>query len=404
MPIIDSRRQPATPPERSSRENRTLRVGYVSIKPAGDILDYSGTTSAIRRALLAAPHVHLVDIDDLATPYYGLWRAKQAVYWFAAGRRYWINRQPFVLYHYAKQVARRLESVGPLDVLLSASSLPLACYSGKIPAVFWSDATFAGYLSLYPDAQLMCGETIRTGNRFEQEALTSCSLAIYSSRWAADTALHAYEVGDDKVAVVPYGANVDIVPAAQDVEDRSSAKPSRPLRLLFVGGDWVRKGGELAVAAAQSIAKRGRNVQLDIVGSTPPAAVPAFVRMHGFLRKDIARDRQTLHRLFERSDVLLLPTRADCVPVVIAEACAYGVPSVATDVGGVASVIRSGATGILLPPSASAADWADAIESLVTDPLCFRSMARRARALYESDLNWTTAVDRVLTLIRRRVA
>ena len=401
---IDSRRQQTTPPEQSSRGNRTLRVGYVSIKPAGDILDYSGTTSAIRRALLATPNVELVDIDDLATRYFTVWRAKQAAYWFAAGRRYWINRQPFVLRDYATQVSRRLASVGPLDVLLSSSSLPLACYSGKIPVVFWSDATFAGYVSLYPDARLMCRETIRTGNRLEQEALSSCSLAIYSSRWAADTAIRAYEVSDDKVAVVPYGANIEMAPAAQDVEDRFSARPARPVRLLFVGGDWLRKGGDVAVGAAESLANRGHQVQLDIVGSTPPSAVPAFVRMHGFLRKYSVQDRQTLHRLFEQSDVLLLPTRADCVPVVIAEACAYGVPCVATDVGGVASVIRPGETGILLPLSASAAEWADAVESLVIDPLRYRSMARRSRALFESDLNWATAVDRVLTLIRDRVA
>lgn len=401
---VDSRQANGHHPESRRHEMRTLRVGYVSIKPAGDILDYSGTTAAIRHALLAAPNVEVVDIDDLATPWFGVWRAKQAAYWFMAGQRYWINRQPFVLRDYAKQVTRRLRAIGPIDVLLSTSSLPLACYSGEVPTVFWSDATFAGYADLYPEARLMCQETIRTGNYLEQLALSNCSLAVYSSRWAADSATGAYDVGHDRLAVVPYGANIDAAPAFLDVDSRCSAKPGRPLRLLFVGGDWHRKGGELAVGAARSLSDRGCPVRLDIVGGTPPGPVPEFVQAHGFLRKDLVHEQQTLQRLFEDCDVLLLPTRADCVPVVIAEACAYGLPTVATDVGGVSSVIRSGETGILLPLTASASEWADALSSLANDPHRYRSMARRSRALFESDLNWTTAVDRVLTLIRDRVA
>ncbi len=389
--------------ENRSHETPGLRVGYVSIKQAGDILDYSGTTSAIRNALLAAPNVEVVDIDDLATPWFGLWRAKQAAYWFIAGRRYWINRQPVVLQDYAKQVASRLTKIRPIDVLLSASSLPLACYSGEVPTVFWSDATFAGYVNLYPEARLMCQETLRTGNYLEQLALSNCSLAVYSSRWAADTATGAYDVCHRQVAVVPYGANIDSIPPSLDIESRVSTKPSRPLRLLFMGGDWHRKGGDLAIGAARVLLDRGHRVKLDIVGSTPLGPVPEFVQAHGFLRKDLAHDRQTLHQLFQDCDILLLPTRADCVPVAIAEACAYGLPTVATDVGGVASVVRSGETGLLVPLTALASEWADALASLASDPHRYRSMARRARALFESDLNWITAVDRVLTLIRDRV-
>lgn len=381
-----------------------MRIGYVSIKPAGDVLDYSGTTSAIRRALLAAPNVELIDIDDLSTPYNAMWRAKQAAYWFIAGQRYWINRQPYVVQGYATQVAKRAASRGTLDVLLSASSLPLACYSGDIPTVFWSDATFAGYVGLYPDARRMCRETIFAGNHLEQQALSNCSLAIYSSQWAADSAMEAYDVGSGKIAFVPYGANVDAVPTSLDVEGHVREKPGRPLRLLFVGGDWHRKGGDLAIGAAQTLVDRGQQVRLDIVGSMPPNAVPGFVHTHGFLRKDRAQDKETLHRLFHECDILLLPTRADCVPVVIAEACAYGLPTVATDVGGVESVVHSGENGLLVPPTASASAWADALASLANDPRRYRSMASRSRQLFESDLNWTTAVDRVLALIRRRVA
>ncbi|MEI7780453.1 MAG: glycosyltransferase family 4 protein [Planctomycetota bacterium] len=356
----------------------------------------------MRGALLEVPGVRLFDLDRLANPMYAIWRAKQVAYWLSLRKRYWMNREPFILRGYARQVMRTACAIGNLDCLLSPSSIPLACYAGPLPTVIWPDATFAGIANYYPEATRLAAETLRNGNRMEEKALRNCSIAVYSSGWAAQTAISGYGVDSSKVAVVPYGANLERVPTGPEVASAILSKPRQPLRLLFVGGDWWRKGGDIAVAATEVLVRRGLDVRLDIVGSLPSKALPSCATLHGFLRKDRAEDRRQMARLFAQSHLLILPTRADCVPVVIAEACAFGVPSIASNVGGISSAIQAGRTGHLMPPSSSPSDWADVVEKIVVNPSQLDHMGREARLLFESDLNWPTAVRKVVGLVRER--
>ncbi|MEI8226799.1 MAG: glycosyltransferase family 4 protein [Planctomycetota bacterium] len=383
-------------------ESRPLNIGFVSVHAATDLFFYSGSNAAMRGALLDEPGVRLFDLDRLTNPMYPIFRAKQVAYWLSLRKRYWMNREPFVLRGYAKQVMRRASAIGNLDFLLSPSSIPLAYYAGPIPTAIWPDATFAGLADFYPEATGLAAETLRNGNRMEAESLRNCSIALYSSGWAAQTAILGYGIDPSKVEVVPYGANLETIPTGTEVASAISSKPRRPLRLLFVGGDWWRKGGDIAVAATESLVRRGLDARLDIIGSSPTAAVPSYATIHGFLRKDRPEDCRQMARLFAQSHLLILPTRADCVPVVIAEACAYGVPTIATNVGGISSAIQAGRTGQLMPPSSSPSDWADAVEKIVAKPTELDRMGRAARLFFESDLNWPTAVRKVVGLLRER--
>ena len=65
----------------------------------------------MREAFRRHPNVEVLDIDNLVTASYPLWRIKQAAYWFALGKRYWMNREPAVLDGYAAQVAAKAKAV-----------------------------------------------------------------------------------------------------------------------------------------------------------------------------------------------------------------------------------------------------------------------------------------------------
>jgi glycosyltransferase involved in cell wall biosynthesis len=88
------------------------------------------------------------------------------------------------------------------------------------------------------------------------------------------------------------------------------------------------------------------------------------------------------------ADLLFLPTRKDCTPMVFAEANAYGTPAVTRDVGGVADVVHNGANGIVLREDADAAEFAAAIESLWNNPDRYAELRSSARLEYETRLNW----------------
>lgn len=77
-------------------------------------------------------------------------------------------------------------------------------------------------------------------------------------------------------------------------------------------------------------------------------------------------------------DLVALSSRNEGTPLTIIEAAACGVPAVATDVGGVAAVVRHGETGLLVPAEDPEA-LAEAIRSLLGDPPRRRQLGQAAR-------------------------
>ena len=134
------------------------------------------------------------------------------------------DREPLTLKSYAKQVESRLVRIKP-DMVFSPGTKPIAYLRTDKPIIFWADATFDGMIDFYPEFTNLCDETLRDGQRMEQAALSNCRLAIYSSEWAAKTAIDNYDVDSRKVKVVPYGANLTHFLSA----DESTAERSHPV-------------------------------------------------------------------------------------------------------------------------------------------------------------------------------
>jgi glycosyltransferase involved in cell wall biosynthesis len=209
---------------------------------------------------------------------------------------------------------------------------------------------------------------------------------IYSSAWAARSAIEDYGADPAKIHVVPFGANIDEPPAREVVLAR---KQSEQCRLLFLGVDWVRKGGDIAFETLLKLEELGIRAELVVCGCTPPQGV-AHERMKiiPFLDKNDERQRKELEQLLMSADFLLLPTRADCTPIVFCEASAFGLPVVATNTGGVPEVVREGENGFLLPYEARGEAYAEVIARVYHDDERYAELVRASRAAFEERLNW----------------
>jgi glycosyltransferase involved in cell wall biosynthesis len=316
----------------------------------------------------------------------------------ALGTTTWSRlREPVLVDGYASQVAREIAATRP-DVVLATGTLPVARLRTDVPVVTYTDATFAGLLDFYGDYTGLSRRYLRSGHAMERAALDRVSLAVYSSAWAAHSAVEDYGVPEERVAVVPFGGNVaDPGPISREL--------TGTCRLLLVGRSWERKGVDLAVATTALLRDRGVPAVLDVVGCTPPAgiALPGFVTVHGSLEKDDERSAARLAQLYASASFFLLPTRADCTPVVLAEAQAHGLPVVTSDVGGTASMLVPGRSGWALPLPGFATAAADRIAGAWAEPAAHAALQREARAFYESTLTWSSAVTSLLALVRDRV-
>jgi glycosyltransferase involved in cell wall biosynthesis len=105
--------------------------------------------------------------------------------------------------------------------------------------------------------------------------------------------------------------------------------------------------------------------------------------------------------LFSNAHFLILPTRAECVANVFAEACCFGLPILATDTGGVATAVLNDVNGHVLPYDDPGIKYADRIIEAWSSPEKYRALSSGARTLYDTTLNWHFAGRRVEALITR---
>lgn len=80
-------------------------------------------------------------------------------------------------------------------------------------------------VDFYPNYTNLSASTIVNGNKLEQLALDRCSLAVYSSEWAAESAIRNYNVHPDKVKVIPFGANLECSRSYSDIQNIIRNRP-----------------------------------------------------------------------------------------------------------------------------------------------------------------------------------
>lgn len=203
----------------------------------------------------------------------------------------------------------------------------------------------------------------RTKRRLYREVFARASGFVAWSNWAKQSFVDDYGCREEDVIVIPPGI---------DTEQYSSvARNNEVPRILFVGGDFERKGGELLLKV---FCERLRHrAELVLVTRSEVRSEPG-VRVH----RNVAPNSPELLSLYREADIFVLPTRADCYSLVCMEAAASGLPLVATRVGGIPDIVREGETGHLLDVD-DAAGLGDILLALVSDPSGRRRMGSNSR-------------------------
>jgi glycosyltransferase involved in cell wall biosynthesis len=375
-----------------------VKIAYVTTYDASNPNSWSGTGHYIAKSLerQGVEVTYIGPLDDRGGLLLG---ARRAAVRFLSGKRILRERDARVARGYATQVEQRLKGLD-VDWILSPGSIPIAELSVGTPIAFWTDATFAQMVGFYPEFKQLADASVKAGNILEQHALSRASLAIYASEWAARSAMNDYGTDPAKVRVVAFGANM---PAEYDPAkiERIIAQRGRDVcRLLFVGVDWERKGGDLALAIAARLHDAGIRAELTIAGAKPdiPPAMRNIAKAAGFIPRDTTYGKSTMERLFAESHFLLLPTRAECFGIVIAEASSFGMPSLASDVGGIPGVIREGINGFMFPLESIVDRAATRIAELWGDRERYNALCRSALEESRARLNWDVAGREIVRL------
>ena len=366
-----------------------MQIAYATTYDAHDVHNWSGLGTYIARALestgLDLDYVNVGPVPFAA-------RVAGRLVSKAARRRLLPEREPYFAKRRSSALSRELRPHA--EIVFSPGTLPIAYLGESIPHAFWTDATFASIVDFYPEATGLHPRTLRNGNELEQRALETSAAAIYASDWAAASAIKDYGTDPAKVHVLPFGANLVTLPEPTELDRLLSLRSGQVCRLLFVGLDWARKGGSIAVETARLLNLAGVETELTVIGANVPGPIEPFVKSLGFVNKKANPEMFTA--AYERSHFLLVPSRAESAGVVYAEASAFGVPSIATDVGGVSTQIKDGVSGRLFPLEAGPEEYAEFIASALSR---YEEAARRTFVDYRERLDWSVTGRRVRAIL-----
>jgi glycosyltransferase involved in cell wall biosynthesis len=171
-----------------------------------------------------------------------------------------------------------------------------------------------------------------------------------------------------------------------------------------MGKDWTRKGGDVVIETLQELQRRGVAAELHLVGTKADDAVTLDnVIDHGYLNKNRRKDRLTIEGLLNNSHFLVLPTRADCTPMVVAEANSHGIPVLITNVGGIPSLMRAGRNGEMLSPEAGPSDYADRLMALSEDRAQYEALSRSSFEHFRDRLTWTAWSETLIRTLKAKL-
>lgn len=314
-----------------------------------------------------------------------------------------------VLYYQSVYISKRYAQIAspklaqsPADIIIApAGDAFIPFLKTDIPIILIEGASFSLLNNYYPQFSNAQKRSLHEANLLQELAFKKASFILNPSEWAARSVIEDYHIDPQKVRVLPYGANIENPPPLEVI---LAKKRSERCKLLFVGTDWRRKGGDIAFETLVKLEEMGIQAELTICGCVPPASL-SHERMIviPFLDKRDEKQYQQLQKLFLTADFFILPTRQELFGFVFSEASASGLPSITTNTGGVAGAIKNGENGFMLPLSAGGTEYAEVIASIYQDDQRYTEMVRTSRAAFDERLNWDTWAMAVNELIMQTV-
>jgi glycosyltransferase involved in cell wall biosynthesis len=362
----------------------SLKIGYLSAENPTNKRVWSGTHYSIYKSLSTLGEVTILGPYE---PKFRLLLAKviNQFYLKFLNKRFSYRHSKFISKGYASYFNNKLKGQNFDYLVAPAASCELAFLETTIPVIYISDGTFASCLNYHESLQNLTKRSIEEGNFIEQQAIKKSKYCIVSSEWAQRSMIEDYHGDTNKIKVIPFGANFDLLPSKNDINYTVPAE----WKILFVGVYWKNKGGEIAYNAFKLLLEKGLNVSLTVLGCIPPDEFKhPKITVIPFIDKNDAKGQEELNKIYKQHHFLILPTRFDCTPIVINEASAFGMPSIIANTGGVAGHLKENKNGFMIDYNNKGDLYAAKIAHLIKHPQEYIQLRQETRKLYDEQLNW----------------
>lgn len=239
------------------------------------------------------------------------------------------------------------------------------------------------------------GAPARASARIAAMFRAAAAVLVLGSVWR-DFVLERVPEAKNRIVILP-----NAVPTAQDARPDLVEKPT----ILFLGQVGARKGVPELVRALTKL-PRDREWRAIIAGNGEVEQTRGeIVRLGLAERVEVPGwvGPAEVRALLRAATILVLPSHEENLPMSVIEGMAHGLAIVTTPVGAVEDIIRSGETGLLVPPGDSDA-LAGALGRLLADRDLCNQLGRAARDFHARHLETGGYVDRLVRIWREAAA
>ena len=272
------------------------------------------------------------------------------------------------------------------DLVFAIAHFPFVFYNQKAPCVYRIDSTAYGEEKAWPRSG---GPALRVNMWQEKRAQRHCSRVLTASEWSRNILENVYKVpaGHIRFIASPSSLPFQVIPERVDIP--AWKKLTAPLRLLLVGRDYRRKGIDIGIDIVHKLNAAGIRAELVICGAQGKA--DEYVSFVGPYKKSDPEQLEKYVALYRQAHLLIHPAIFEPAGIVPSEAAAFGTPTITNDTGGLATTVKDGESGIVLPKGSPAEAYVQKISELVNDPDTYYMLCQKARERYERELNWRYA-------------
>lgn len=238
----------------------------------------------------------------------------------------------------------------------------------------------------------------------EESRIMACSDRVLAScEVEANEISELYSLDEDRISVVPLGVDhAFFSPGNQMMARRAVGLSESGKMVLFVGRIQPLKGADIALEAFCSIADKVPDAFLVMVGGpSGPFGEDEVGKIHASARNmGLARRvhfyapqrHEILSSFYRASDVCIVASRAESFGLVALEAAACGVPVVASNVGGLKTLVAHGRSGYLVGDR-TAGEFGKYLMKVLENPNLSASLKEEARVL-STGYRWRDAAVR----------
>ena len=206
-------------------------------------------------------------------------------------------------------------------------------------------------------------------------------------RWLADYLVEKEGIPKEKVYAVGGGINVD--PNQIDDSHKEGNK------FLFVGRDFVRKGGDIVVRAFKLLKQKNPQVELYIAGP-PENPMEEKDRITGIYYLGEV-NKIELNELYNKCDIFCMPSRFEAYGLVFPEALAFGLPCIGRNDFSMKEFIQEGQNGYLIDTD-NDQKLADKMELALKNQM-MKQYVKSQREWYIHEYSWENVVKRIIPVL-----